>query len=61
MSGNLGSGLQLRKRGLVGNGGVELPICTLTEVPPELSGSHYTAENSSHGGLGYKAQGEVKG
>lgn len=33
MSGNLGSGLQLRKRGLMGNGGVELPICTLTEVP----------------------------
>lgn len=36
MSGNLGSGLQLRKRGLVGNGNMELPICTLTEVSPEL-------------------------
>lgn len=47
--------------GLVGNGGVELPMCTLTEVPPELGGSHYTVENSSHGGLGYKAQGEARG
>lgn len=61
MSGTLDSGLQLRKRGLVGNGGVELPICTLTEVPPELGDSHYTAENSSHGGLEYKAQGEARG
>lgn len=61
MSGNLDSGLQLRKRGLVGNRGVELPMCTLTEVPPELGGSHYTVENSSHGGLGYKAQGEARG